>query len=81
MIRHLSPPSLAPVINTEEIAQNYAQASNLLLKERDINAAALAFKQHVIDYPAVPTQLMPITGSARFTYFKDRMKWPVKPSP
>jgi tol-pal system protein YbgF len=44
----------APVIDTEEIAQNYAQASNLLLKERDINAAALAFKQHVIDYPASP---------------------------
>ena len=47
-------PSIAPVINTEEIAQNYAQASNLLLKKRDINAAALAFKQHVIDYPASP---------------------------
>jgi tol-pal system protein YbgF len=44
----------APAIDTEEIAQNYAQASNLLLKERDINAAALAFKQHVIDYPASP---------------------------
>ena len=47
-------PSAAPAINTEEIAQNYAQASNLLLKKRDINAAALAFKQHVIDYPASP---------------------------
>ena len=47
-------PSIAPVINAEEIAQNYAQASNLLLKKRDINAAALAFKQHVIDYPASP---------------------------
>jgi tol-pal system protein YbgF len=47
-------PSIAPAINTEEIAQNYAQASNLLLKERDINAAALAFKQHVIDYPVSP---------------------------
>ena len=46
--------SAVPAINTEEIAQNYAQASNLLLKERDINAAALAFKQHVIDYPASP---------------------------
>ncbi|ETN92652.1 tol-pal system protein YbgF [Gammaproteobacteria bacterium MOLA455] len=48
------PPSIAPIINNQEIAQNYAQASNLLLKERDINAAALAFKQHVIDYPASP---------------------------
>ena len=48
------PPSIAPLINNEEIAQNYAQASNLLLKERDINAAALAFKQHVIDYPTSP---------------------------
>ncbi len=48
------PPSIAPIINNQEIAQNYAQASNLLLKERDINAAALAFKQHVIDYPTSP---------------------------
>ena len=47
-------PTITPAINTEEIAQNYAQASNLLLKERDINAAAQAFKQHVIDYPASP---------------------------
>ena len=39
---------------SEAIAQNYAQASNLLLKQRDINAAALAFKQHVIDYPNSP---------------------------
>ena len=46
--------TITPAINTEEIAQNYAQASNLLLKERDINAAAQAFKQHVIDYPASP---------------------------
>lgn len=45
---------VAPAVNTEEIAQNYAQASNLLLKKRDINAAALAFKQHVVDYPASP---------------------------
>ena len=44
----------APAINAEEIAQNYGQASNLLLKQRDINAAALAFKQHVVDYPNSP---------------------------
>lgn len=43
-----------PASNAEEIAQSYAQASNLLLKQRDINAAALAFKQHVIDYPGSP---------------------------
>ncbi len=43
-----------PASNAEEIAQSYAQASNLLLKQRDINAAALAFKQHVIDYPNSP---------------------------
>jgi len=40
--------------NSEEIAENYAQASNLLLKQRDFNGAVLAFKQHVIDYPASP---------------------------
>ena len=43
-----------PPSNADEIAQSYAQASNLLLKQRDINAAALAFKQHVIDYPNSP---------------------------
>ena len=47
-------PLATPAINSEEIAQNYAQASNLLLKQRDIKAAALAFKQHVLDYPASP---------------------------
>ena len=47
-------PTAVPAINTEEIAQNYTQASNLLLKQRDINAAALAFKQHVVDYPNSP---------------------------
>jgi tol-pal system protein YbgF len=47
-------PLATPAINSEEIAQNYAQASNLLLKQRDIKAAALAFKQHVVDYPASP---------------------------
>lgn len=43
-----------PVINSKEIADNYAQASNLLLKERDLDGAVIAFKQHVIDYPASP---------------------------
>ena len=40
--------------SSEEIAENYAQASNLLLKQRDFNGAVLAFKQHVIDYPNSP---------------------------
>ncbi|MGB0450125.1 MAG: YbgF trimerization domain-containing protein, partial [Porticoccaceae bacterium] len=43
-----------PVANSEEIAESYAQASNLLLKQRDFNGAVAAFKQHVIDYPASP---------------------------
>jgi len=43
-----------PSVNSEEIAENYAQASNLLLKQRDFNGAVLAFKQHIIDYPASP---------------------------
>ena len=43
-----------PAVNSEEIAENYAQASNLLLKQRDFNGAVLAFKQHIIDYPASP---------------------------
>jgi tol-pal system protein YbgF len=43
-----------PAVNSEEIAESYAQASNLLLKQRDFNGAVLAFKQHVTDYPASP---------------------------
>jgi tol-pal system protein YbgF len=43
-----------PSVSSEEIAENYAQASNLLLKQRDFNGAVLAFKQHIIDYPASP---------------------------
>jgi tol-pal system protein YbgF len=43
-----------PLVNSEEIAENYAQASNLLLKKRDFNGAVLAFKQHITDYPASP---------------------------
>lgn len=44
----------APVIDSEEIAENYAQASNLLLKQRDFKGAVQAFKQHVINYPNSP---------------------------
>ena len=43
-----------PAVNSEEIADNYAQASNLLLKQRDFKGAVSAFKQHVIDYPNSP---------------------------
>lgn len=37
-----------------EMKANYENASSLLLKERDINGAALAFKQHVVDYASSP---------------------------
>jgi tol-pal system protein YbgF len=43
-----------PAFDSEEIAESYAQASNLLLKKRDFDGAILAFKQHVADYPASP---------------------------
>jgi tol-pal system protein YbgF len=33
---------------------NYDEASDLLLKQRDIEGAALAFKQHIVDFPASP---------------------------
>ncbi|MCT2531997.1 tetratricopeptide repeat protein [SAR92 clade bacterium H231] len=33
---------------------DYDKASGLLLKQRDINGAALAFKQHIVDYPSSP---------------------------
>jgi len=46
--------AIEPTANSEEIAENYAQASNLLLKQRDFNGAVLAFKQHVTDYPESP---------------------------
>jgi tol-pal system protein YbgF len=45
---------LESVVNSEEIAENYAQASNLLLKQRDFEGAVQAFKQHIIDYPNSP---------------------------
>jgi len=41
-------------LNSEEIAEDYAQASNLLLKQRDFNGAVEAFKQHVVKYPNSP---------------------------
>ncbi|MGB2042187.1 MAG: YbgF trimerization domain-containing protein [Porticoccaceae bacterium] len=33
---------------------DYDKASGLLLKQRDINGAALAFKQHIVDHPTSP---------------------------
>ncbi len=46
----------ATVAPADEAAMkvNYDRASDLLLKQRDIEGAALAFKQHVIDFPASP---------------------------
>ena len=43
-----------PAYNSEEIAESYARASNLLLKERDFKGAVAAFKQHIVDYPDSP---------------------------
>lgn len=40
--------------NTAEMKANYDNASDLLLKQRDTEGAALAFKQHVVDFPASP---------------------------
>ena len=45
-----------PAYNSEEIAANYAQASNLLLKERNLEGAVAAFKQHI------PISRQPLSG-------------------
>ncbi|MEZ7860692.1 MAG: YbgF trimerization domain-containing protein [Porticoccaceae bacterium] len=37
-----------------DMKTSYDSASNLLLKKRDIDGAAAAFKQHVADYPSSP---------------------------
>ncbi|MDG2501064.1 MAG: YbgF trimerization domain-containing protein [Porticoccaceae bacterium] len=47
------PVTVAPA-DTAAMKTNYDNASDLLLKERDIEGAALAFKQHVIDFPTSP---------------------------
>lgn len=47
-----APPQLTEA--TPQMTASYTNASNLLLKQRDINAAALAFKQHVVDFPNSP---------------------------
>ena len=54
------PPSNVPsVVNADSadsavMKADYDKASGLLLKQRDINGAALAFKQHIVDYPSSP---------------------------
>jgi len=47
-------PATAAAADTAAMKANYDNASDLLLKERDIEGAALAFKQHVIDFPTSP---------------------------
>jgi TolA-binding protein len=46
----------APVAAADNSAMkaDYDNASGLLLKQRDINGAALAFKQHIVDHPSSP---------------------------
>ena len=47
-------PQVTSPANRAEMKANYDNASDLLLKQRDIEGAALAFKQHVVDFPASP---------------------------
>jgi tol-pal system protein YbgF len=47
-------PATAAAAGTAAMKANYDNASDLLLKERDIEGAALAFKQHIIDFPISP---------------------------
>lgn len=44
----------ARVEPTAEMTNDYTAASNLLLKQRDVDGAALAFKKHVVDFPDSP---------------------------
>ena len=44
-------------------------------------APAVNTEEIALITPPAPIQLTPITGSAKSTYFKDRMKWPARPSP
>ncbi len=46
-----------PAVDAVDIAvmkSSYDNASNLLLKQRDMESAVLAFKQHIEDYPSSP---------------------------
>ena len=53
-VGQLAEPATAAPADTVAMKANYDDASDLLLKERDIEGAALAFKQHVIDFPTSP---------------------------
>ena len=44
----------AEVIDAAVVKANYDNASNLLLKQRDMDGAVLAFKQHIVDFPSSP---------------------------
>ena len=47
-------PATAASADTAAMKANYDNASDLLLKQRDIEGAALAFKQYVVDFPTSP---------------------------
>ena len=42
------------VVDAAVIKANYDNASNLLLKQRDMDGAVMAFKQHIADFPTSP---------------------------
>ena len=44
----------AEVVDAAVIKANYDNASNLLLKQRDMDGAVMAFKQHIVDFPTSP---------------------------
>ena len=46
--------AMANTADSATMKTDYDKASGLLLKQRDINGAALAFKQHIVDYPGSP---------------------------
>ena len=41
-------------VDAAVIKANYDNASNLLLKQRDMDGAVMAFKQHIVDFPTSP---------------------------
>lgn len=42
------------MVDAAVVKANYDNASNLLLKQRDMDGAVLAFKQHIVDFPSSP---------------------------
>jgi tol-pal system protein YbgF len=44
----------ADAVDNAVMKASYDNASNLLLKQRDMDSAVLAFKQHIEDYPSSP---------------------------